>query len=294
MQSRLFWSFRGAGSFGCSRLFGLHRRTGNSRLCFRPYLVRYADHKSQKQQGIEGARGFGPGQPALCDDVFSRDALGKKAKQLPLSIFQVLGLRKAQRVRREVNLKIGVLRELIQRQVSGSANGRQEQPSQRQRCADFRDNIFFKRAEEKVAARRVVKDGRGDLQKLAVHPADNLLDSIDAHFGNCRTKALARLDERRGLLKLALGQGTGAKHHFAKPILPVVARRKHQFAGVEKERLFHPSKDELQLAGKALGVNPMHEGEEGVVAIDFTGIGRLLGGRKPVEWSRSLALLRVQ
>jgi hypothetical protein len=134
------------------------------------------------------------------------------------------------------------------------------------------------------------------LQDLALHPADNLLDSIYPHLGNGRTKALARLDERRRLLKLALRQGSGAKHHFAEPILPVAARRKHQFAGIEKERFFHPSKDELQLAGQVLGINPMHEGEEGVVTIDFTRIEWLFGGRKPSEWSggRGPALLRVQ
>jgi hypothetical protein len=134
------------------------------------------------------------------------------------------------------------------------------------------------------------------LQHLALHPADNLLDSIDPHLGNSRTKALARLNERRRLLKLALGQSSGAKHHFAQPILPVAARRKHQFPGIEKQRLFHPSKDELQLAGQALGVNPMYEGEQGMVTIDFTGIGCLFGGKKPAEGSsgRGLALLPVQ
>jgi len=50
----------------------------------------------------------------------------------------------------------------------------------------------------------------------------------------------------------------------------------------------------LQLAGQALGVNPMHESEESVVTIDFTGIGRLFRRRKPAEWSGSLALLRLQ
>jgi hypothetical protein len=39
----------------------------------------------------------------------------------------------------------------------------------------------------------------------------------------------------------------------------------------------------------------MHEGEEGVVTIDFTRIEWLFGGRKPAKWSggRGLALLRV-
>jgi hypothetical protein len=107
---------------------------------------------------------------------------------------------------------------------------------------------------------------------------------------------LARLDERRRLLKLALGQGSRAKHHFAEAILPVAARRKHQFPGIEKERLFHPSKDELQLAGQVLGVNPLHKGKERVVTIDFTGIEWLFGGRKPSKWSgdRGLVLLPVQ
>jgi hypothetical protein len=99
------------------------------------------------------------------------------------------------------------------------------------------------------------------LHDLMLHPADYLLDSINPHLGNGRTKALARLDELRGLLKLALGQRSGAKHYFAEPILPVAARRKHQFPGIEKERLFQSSEDELQLAGQVLGANPMHQGE---------------------------------
>ena len=127
-----------------------------------------------------------------------------------------------------------------------------------------------------------------------MYPADNLLDSVDPHLGNGRTKALARLDERRRLLKLALRQGSGAKHHFAEPILPVAARRENECPGIEKERLFHPSKDQLQLAGQVLGVNPMYDCEEGMVTIDFTRIEGLFGGRKPSEWSGGLALLRVQ
>ncbi len=197
--------------------------------------------------------------------MFGRNASGDEAEQAPLSIFQLLGLRKALRVRRELHLKIGVLGELVQRQVTGFAHGRQEQPPQRHSAPDFRDYIFFRRAEEIVAPGRIVECGRGYLQNLASHPADNLTpDSIDPHLGNGRTKALASLDKCRRLLKLALGQGSGAKHHFAEPILPVAARRKHQFSGIEKERLFHPSKDQLQLAGQVLGVNPMHEGEERV------------------------------
>jgi hypothetical protein len=40
----------------------------------------------------------------------------------------------------------------------------------------------------------------------------------------------------------------------------------------------------------------MHESEECVVTIDFTGVGWLFGGPKPAEWNGGwgLALLRVQ
>ena len=172
----LFWNFRGAGSFDGAPLFGRGSRTGNHGLWnhrfwnhgrqFRPYLLRCTD-KPQKHQSIERARGLGLGQPTLCHDVFGRNVLGgDEAEQAPLSVFQVLGLKKAQRVRRGLNLKLDVLGELLQRQVTGFAHGRQEQPSQRHRDADFREHIFFKRAEQRVAPGRIVEHGRGDLQHL--------------------------------------------------------------------------------------------------------------------------------
>ena len=151
---------------------------------------------------------------------------------------------------------------MIQRKILGAANGFEQKFAEWNGNADLRDNVFFERAEKVKAAGRIVEDRRGDLRQLALHPENDLIDAEDAHFRDCGAKALAGLDQLGGFLKLALGEGAFAQHHFAEAVLAVAAGGEDELAAVKKELALDASEDELELAGEARGIDFVEQREK--------------------------------
>jgi hypothetical protein len=68
-----------------------------------------------------------------------------------------------QGIRRQVNLEISIGGEMVERKIYGAAHSFEQEFAQGNRDGDFRDNVFFERAEKIKAARGVVEDRRCDL-----------------------------------------------------------------------------------------------------------------------------------
>jgi hypothetical protein len=124
------------------------------------------------------------------------------------------------------------------------------------------------------------------LRQLALHPENDLIDAEDAHFRDCGAKALAGLDQLGGFLKLALGEGAFAQHHFAEAVLAVAAGGEDELAAVEKQVALNAAENELKLAGEARGVNFVEQSEKLVVRLDFARVERQRATLEPTQGSR--------
>src|ERR1700756_5414769 len=116
---------------------------------------------------------------------------------------------------------------MVQRKILSAANGFEQEFAERNRYADFGNDVFLERAEKIEAPGGIVEDGRSDLRQLARHPQDGLLEAASAHLGIGRAEALAGLDQLGSLFKLALRQGALAQHHFAEAVVAVATGGEH-------------------------------------------------------------------
>ena len=123
----------------------------------------HTDDRAENKQSIDRAGGVFLGHRTVGEEKIGGDGMRNGCEEAALDMVEFDGLVTQQRVRRQINLEISIGGEMLERKIFGAAHSFEQEFAQGNRDGDFRDDVFFERAEKIKAARGVVEDRRCDL-----------------------------------------------------------------------------------------------------------------------------------